>query len=171
MRLPETLTVALFGRSAVGKSVIATALARRYGVPVRQCGEIAKQRARDLGCGIAALASEIHDEIDNETRRVASTPRSSWMLIEGRYLDLVLGGVQGVFLIELTCSELVRAVRKGVGDQAIVEEDESDFAFRTRLLDRFDHRVPELSLDTSIVTEGVVEDTIVRRLCETIDAV
>jgi cytidylate kinase len=170
MRLPETLTVALFGRSAVGKSTIATALARRYGVTVRHCGEIAKQKAKDLGCWIGDLAAQIHDEIDGETRQIASTPRDSWMLIEGRYLDLVLGDTQNVFLIELSCNESVRASRRGVDVKAIVEEDIGDSEFRARLSARLNQRGAALVIDTSGLTEQETEEAIVGKLDEAVNA-
>jgi cytidylate kinase len=166
MRLPEDLTVALFGRSAVGKSTLSNALARRFGVPVRHCGDLAKQRAKDLGCPISDLASTEHDDIDSATRQVAVTPRESWMVVEGRYLDLVLSEVPSVFLIELTCDGLKRAARRGTDAQSVSLEDQADTEFRARLSRTRSARGPELTLDTSDRTEHEVEEAIVRSLRE-----
>src|SRR4051812_39977227 len=114
MRLSEDVTVALFGGSAVGKTVLADRLAKRFGLSVRHCGEIAKQTARQLGCRIGELPFDAHDAIDADTRRTAVARRNSSMLIEGRYLDLVLADTPHLLLIELTCTASVRAARKGV---------------------------------------------------------
>ena len=42
------VVIGLVGKSGVGKTVVAKALARRLGVPVRHCGEVVKRRADEL---------------------------------------------------------------------------------------------------------------------------
>lgn len=164
MRLPKDLTVGIFGSSAVGKTVVANALAQRFSVSVRHCGELARQAARSLGCDITALPARVHDQIDNDTRAVAALDGPSWQLIEGRYLDLVLSAQPRVVLVNLTCSAVTRAVRKGVDAAAIDQEDAGDAAFRERLSATLQARRPDLVIDTSGLSLRDTENAIVEGL-------
>jgi cytidylate kinase len=164
MRLPKGLTVGIFGASAVGKTVVANALALRFSVTVRHCGELARQAAKSRGCDIAVLPADIHDQIDNDTRAVAARDGASWQLIEGRYLDLVLSANPRVVLVRLIGSDAIRAGRKGADAAPIAVEDAGDAAFRERLSAALLARQPDLVIDTSGLSVRETEDAVIEGL-------
>lgn len=102
--------VGLTGKSATGKTSVAKELARRLGIEVRHCGELVKNRARQLGVPTDELPANEHAAIDSETRSIAENALSL-IVIEGRFLKRVLKGTKNVRLFELICTEKTRTNR------------------------------------------------------------
>jgi cytidylate kinase len=107
------VVIGLVGKSGVGKTVVAEALARRLGVAVRHCGEVVKRRADELKVAFHELPKKEHYRIDAETIELARNA-TGLVIMEGRFLDVVLRGVPNVLLVHLTASreELLRRKEK-----------------------------------------------------------
>ena len=103
------MIVAIFGQSCTGKTVVSKQLASRLRVPIRNCGEIVKQRARELKCMPGELSKAVHESIDSETRRIACSSRE--VVMEGCFLPNVLGAIEGVLWVELVCEDEERRRR------------------------------------------------------------
>ena len=111
MCLTKTRVVlAIYGPSCVGKSTLATELGTRLRAEVRNCGDVLKKRAAELGIPLESMPIELHRAVDAETRRHSENP-SGILVIEGRYLDIVLVGIPGVMFLRLTCDEVARERR------------------------------------------------------------
>ncbi len=115
MRLSKAIIkVAIYGSSATGKTAITSELMRLltgYDIAIRRCGEIIKDRAKSLGLeSSSALALEEHKKIDDETKKAVSEP-SSGIIVEGRYLNYVLSGIDQILFFKLNCSFEMRVSR------------------------------------------------------------
>jgi cytidylate kinase len=136
MRIPQIdRTIAIYGGSCTGKTSIAVKLAELTGMTVRHCGQLARERAEILGLSsIGALPREEHEAIDAETRKVASAEAS--VIIEGRFLDQVLGESKRVVFVRLTCDSAMRECRlqaliaRHSGIDSIQHRDKTDTSFR-----------------------------------------
>src|SRR2546425_210946 len=102
--MKDSRVIALFGNSCVGKSEVAAKLAIRLGLPVRHCGELVKDRSKQLGIPASALGAIEHQGIDSETRSLAEKSDND-IIMEGSFLDIVLAGVPRITLVELTCQD------------------------------------------------------------------
>jgi cytidylate kinase len=156
------MVIAIFGRSSVGKTTVATILGTRSGLSVRHCGEIVKQYAKSRNSGVHELTKEAHATIDDATRRVAASTESS--IIEGTFLDIVLASIPGVIFIRLSCSETARqqrfANRNSGGPKAYMARDEEDDALRTHLFGKSGNSPTCVELETSRLTAEEVADRI-----------
>jgi cytidylate kinase len=132
------IVLAIYGPSCVGKSTLARELGRQLGIEVRHCGEALKEHATELGVALDAIPITIHQSVDEETRRLARQA-SGTVVIEGRYLDLVLSDIPSVRFIRLTCDEATRNFRysiresKSIPPRTLQEEDEDDAQARALL--------------------------------------
>ncbi|QBK03789.1 hypothetical protein DW355_02485 [Hylemonella gracilis] len=150
------MIIALYGRSSSGKTTIAKALAPHLGnCQIRHCGEIVKERARQLSVSLGDLPYEEHLKIDAETVGVANT-HSGKIIIEGRYLHWVLSQIQaGVRLVELDCSEAVRierwAVRSkgGISRSGLAGMDAAEQDFTVKMFGRSVPLQSGLKIDTT----------------------
>jgi cytidylate kinase len=105
-----SFVLAIYGPSCVGKTTLAAAISREWGVPVRHCGDMLKTRAAELGPPLRNLPLQVHEAVDEETHRLAQGA-SEVFVVEGRYLNLVLDGVSQVKFVRLTCDEATRTRR------------------------------------------------------------
>jgi len=150
MHLPKV--VAIYGPSRVGKTRLATELGRRVDLSVRHCGEEVRARAAKLGLGPGVLPLAEHRAIDAETRRFALEQGG---IIEGRYLDLALFGIDGVVFVRLRSTEAARVVRSESGlseDERITRlhtADEHDEDLRRELYKGVIAAVGDLTVDTT----------------------
>lgn len=106
----NSIVLAIYGPSCVGKSTLAHELTRQWGVPVRHCGNVVKASATAIGVSPNFLPLELHREIDAETRRLAKL-NAGHFVIEGTYLDAVLTEMPQVKFLQLVCDETMRATR------------------------------------------------------------
>jgi len=70
----------------------------------------------------------MHQNLDDETRQVVARTQGS-LIVEGRFLNYVLGDESGAILVRLLCEDSVREARqksRGWRDRTIQEEDRSD---------------------------------------------
>jgi cytidylate kinase len=127
LRVPEKIVaIAIYGSSCTGKSVIAKELSDRLNAPLRQCGKIIGTELQKIGMTVSdPEAIPIHEQVDEETRSAAKNTRRL-MIIEGRFLDIVLRGVPGILFVELICNHEVRSdrmqTRDSVGDFIAVRD-------------------------------------------------
>jgi len=158
------MVIAIFGRSSVGKSAVATILGAHLGVPVRHCGESVKEYARQHNRSASQLANADHQIIDDATRRIAAT--TDRLIIEGTFLDSVLTEVPGVILVRLLCSETERqlrfAGRGSGGDDAFRARDADDDMLRSRLYVESRNSPTPIDIDTS----GLTADDVAHRIIE-----
>lgn len=163
-------TLALFGQGLVGKTAVGDVVGRLLGRPVRHCGELVKSRAADLGVSAADLPLAEHRRFDADTRMAVegAAPR---LVVEGKYLDQVLVGLQQVQLLRLTCNLAERVRRLSVRSRIT----EAEAAVRLGSLDRQEDYLREvlfrhetnlgaiMSIDaTSQAAEGIAEMIIAR---------
>jgi cytidylate kinase len=156
--------IAVFGKSCVGKSVVAEELAGRLKWLVRHCGEKIKTRARELGVQVTMLPAYEHEAIDDETRSLVGSHINS-VVIEGTFLDAVLGQIPDVLFVQLTCEGRVREERfiARSKDHASANDlglrDASDIAHREMLYNCSIELSQVLTIDTTrrTVDEVVTE--------------
>jgi cytidylate kinase len=129
--------IVIYGGSCTGKTSVASSLAKLTGMATRHCGQLVWERARVLNLSSAEeLPDEEHRAIDSETQRLAAmeTP----VIIEGRFLDQVLGECGRVLFVHLTCNRAVRQERLEASRprtrvaESIEQRDKADAHFRSR---------------------------------------
>jgi cytidylate kinase len=161
--------IAVFGKCCVGKTSVADSLSLLLGITSHHCGAAVRDAARNLGISSAELSVSMHAEIDGRTIGLVSSP-SPPGVIEGAFLDIVLGESKGVSLVQLTCRESARGQRfesRPLGTrvyQTLAERDRADDDLRTRL---YGVRVPSqtvIVVDTSDLGPDTVSTLIVERL-------
>lgn len=159
--------IAIFGKSCVGKSVVAKELATALNLPVRHCGDIVKVRALELEVDVTVLPLAEHQAIDQETRELAEKSTKD-IIIEGNFLDAVLDGVPEVLFVHLTCEDSARAQRfiqrsnGQASEQDFYLRDSSDASHRERFYKPPSVPRRELTIDTTDITI----DDIVRKIVE-----
>jgi cytidylate kinase len=146
--------IAIYGRSCVGKSVVAEELSKALQLRIRHCGEAIKDRAKELGVDAADLPVDEHKVIDEQTRLLAKVCTDG-MVIEGGFLDAVLKNIPNILLIHLTCEDGTRE-RRFIGrpnGQASAHDlhlrDASDIALRELLYKTSGSGNTLLTIDTT----------------------
>lgn len=140
MRLPEKiLKVAIYGASATGKTSVAMELGKLiHATTIRNCGEIIKRRSKEINVPLSSLTAKEHRNIDDETRQFVIDARDN-IVVEGRYLNYVLNGIDGLTYIKLVCApeERVARLRKDqYHSEGLIEKiDSEDFELISRLYD------------------------------------
>ena len=175
MRVSPKLAVAIWGRPCTGKSTVAKILAEKYDAPVRHCGDVTKRVAAYLNLDITDLTDDCHRMIDAETADWVRAARE-WCVVEGRYLDQVLGSAASVVeLVHFVASAETRAARWGqkAGQSCSVADIErvgiDDDAFRRRMYESFINLQPTLTVDTTCSTPEEIADFLGRRTHATKD--
>jgi cytidylate kinase len=148
------MIVALSGSSCTGKTTVARRLRDLLGLPLRSCGEAVGMRATSLGVPWAQLGSDQHRQVDAETREWVWQNRPC--LVEGRYLDRVLGPLGGeVVLVRLEASTDERisrqSAKRGLPSTAtnFQEEAQAELAFAEQMYGIGERVTPSLVLNTS----------------------
>ncbi|HEV2740571.1 MAG TPA: AAA family ATPase [Candidatus Elarobacter sp.] len=159
------VTLGLFGPTGVGKSTVARVLGDRFSLPVRHCSQALRERAASLGLELSDVPKAVHDEIDEETRCVARSVIGG-LVIEGRFLDKVLYGIDNIILVRLTCLQEMRRSRilERTGVQSLEAEDRRDEELRGMLYSyqRQDY-APTIVIDTSAISPEEVATEIAAR--------
>jgi cytidylate kinase len=160
--------IALFGKSCVGKSTVATALGKRLSMEVRHCGELIKARAQELDIEVQSLPLQEHHLIDNKTKELAENVDRD-TVIDGRFLNYVLTGVPSLVLIELACEQSERDKRfvKRYGDSIsyqLADRDFSDSQLQGALYDSINAAEPAALIDTTNISVHNVVERIARFL-------
>jgi adenylate kinase family enzyme len=132
------MIVAIYGPSSVGKTTVASRVAAEFKLPLRSCGRVVRDRAKSLGIELKVLPDAVHQEIDQETVTWAMTHQPC--LIEGRFLNLVLAGVDSsAIFIRLTASDIQRQLRAcnsgrtGITIDDLQRTDAADLCFIKRM--------------------------------------
>jgi cytidylate kinase len=149
--------VALYGPSCSGKTSVAQALAPPLDASLRSCGELVREYARQIGVHVMELADDDHRAIDRETRLIAEDATGLWV-IDGSFLDHVLGGLQNVSLIRLSASKEERQRRQSNRNitTPIAVRDAADDETRVRLYGRAPRLAPDHDIDTTAFTVSEV---------------
>jgi cytidylate kinase len=161
------MVVAIFGICCVGKTSIATNLAQRMRCTVRHCGELVNVRANELGTEAQRLDIRDHQAIDRETLSTARSG-SSPVIIEGCFLDLVIGQVPGVYFVRLTCSDEERKRRfdrsRSANAADLWRRDEQDSILREKLYGSSNPAEADMTIDTTSLSPDEAAENILTRL-------
>jgi cytidylate kinase len=128
------MTLALYGRTCTGKSTIAKLLGNRLDCPVHGVGEIVRARSAELGTAPRGLSLEEHHTIDKVIGSIVKLAGES-VVVEGAFLDALLGDLDGVYRVKLTCGDEERRSRfdRRVGASRLEQRDEDDDNLRHAL--------------------------------------
>lgn len=150
------MIIALYGASCVGKSTIATQLSPTGLIPIRRCGDVVREFAANKGVAPDQLSLEDHQAIDSDSVAWVARHSSIPAIIEGRFLDCVLGEVTSlIHLVHVRAEMEVRADRwvvrrPGVdGFAEVVCQDEADAAFRLWAYPGIKRLAPQTSVETT----------------------
>jgi cytidylate kinase len=151
------MIVSIFGRSCVGKSTIARALAVDLGIPLRSCGEEIKRAARARGLDFSSLTDDDHRAIDKITR--SWVLETCFCLVEGRFLDQVLRSLPiSPLSICLTANTDARYERflkrenRNASMEELIKGDDADEELRKRLYGGTGFLNTSIFIDTSSLT-------------------
>lgn len=108
------MKVLITGLSGSGKTTLARLVGGALGIPVRHCGEAAKDRARELGLEPQDLPNAEDRCIDAETLRLLALPGD--LIVEGRYLLEFVEVIPAFRVIVLSCEDRERERRTGRSD-------------------------------------------------------
>src|SRR5947207_11960028 len=98
----KRVIVALYGRSCSGKSTAAKRLAELLNCDLYSAGDSVRKRCKELGESPADLSLPEHRAIDDVTRSIVKSARTS-LVVEGSFLDALLDDLGGIYRVELTC--------------------------------------------------------------------
>jgi cytidylate kinase len=151
------MILAIYGRSAVGKTTVAEIMGARLLMPVRHCGLALRAAAAEAGKSIADVDSKIHTRVDSETVQWCQRYASAGGIVEGRFLDDVLGDTGNICFVAMTAALQERAARlqsrlgraSSVADVTAV--DNADDLFRWSMYGVRPRAAASLTIDT---TEG-----------------
>lgn len=162
--------IGLFGPSCVGKTTLARSLANRLSLTQRSCGE----ELRRLGTGRSvAVANESDKDYTNRRTVDVATieiAHSAYPMtvIEGRFLDAVIGETPSILLFGLDCTEAERIRRYIVSKPgrtgSIQEEDEADLLVRRTMYYAHQAIGTPLVLDTSVSSVAQLTDKVLHLL-------
>jgi hypothetical protein len=114
----------------------------RLSATVRHCGKLLKERSVQAGVPLETIPIELHRSVDAETRSYAKDPNGI-LVIEGRYLDVVLFGIPWVKLLRLTCDEVTRQLRwetrraiSALAPESVLQRDQEDETIKYKLYGR-----------------------------------
>ena len=154
--------IALYGPSCSLKSDIAREVSRLTGYKVKHPGEAITTRAKTLSkiSGIG-VGEEYHRSIDEATIGYITSSQDPIIIVESTHLGFVLGGMKGIFRVEIQATKEVRELRWGkrkeegggrtrqIGENLSVR-DEDDETLRLKLYGKnMVDEAPDLAIDTS----------------------
>lgn len=150
------MILAIYGRSAVGKTTVAEIIGTRLQVPVRHCGIALRAAVSEAGGTIAEADATVHARVDRETIEWCERQGRMGGIVEGRFLDHVLAGRASTFLIvAMTASAKERAARlkgrqtQGLGPVDIASIDDAEDLFRLNMYGVTPKAPPTLTIDTT----------------------
>lgn len=161
------MIIGLFGRSATGKTTLASRAGTALSLDVRHCGQIIKQRALARNCSIDDAPDELHHEVDAETVEWTLARKNGGCIVEGRFLNQVLASLRSeIHLVEVIASNEARLARwrertgsNFSADHLVVLDNADDF-FRRRMYDSLTMIVADASIDTTRGAAGGWENMI-----------
>jgi cytidylate kinase len=148
------MILAIYGRSAAGKTTIAEIMASRLQLPVRHCGIAIRAAATEFGTGLAALPKDVHRRVDAETSDWCDQHTEVGGIIERRFLDSVLRVRDDVLFVNVRAELDERARRmverssRHVDLAAVLAIDAEDDLFRSTMYSTAAHTA-SLDLDTT----------------------
>lgn len=86
MCISKKVVIALSGHSASGKTYLADFIANNLNIPVRHCGEVLKEYAKNKSINFQSLSNADHIAIDQETVAWIKDVDSLALVVEGRFL-------------------------------------------------------------------------------------
>src|SRR5205809_415197 len=123
----KRIVIALYGRSCSGKSTTAQKLGELLNCAVHSASASVRQRSRELGILPNELSLADHQKIDEYTRHlVESSPGP--LVVEGSFLDALLGDLLRIYRVELICENEERRRRyvQGIGQDELGQRDKDD---------------------------------------------
>lgn len=149
------MIIALFGNSATGKTTLAKMIANQLGTEMRNCGDAIRIAAAAANTTIDTLSADIHRLVDQDTVDWCDRHGPELGVIDGRFLDLILGERNDVALVNIRASPAVRASRleqarcHTFDESDVLRIDEQDGRFRADMYqDKLAGR-PRIIIDTS----------------------
>jgi cytidylate kinase len=160
----KRIVVALYGRSCSGKSTIARELSQLLNCPIHSAGELVRKRSKELGIPSTKLPLVEHRLIDNGTRTKAKSADAS-SIVDGSFLDALFYDMEGVYRIELICSDEERRRRfnQKSGCDGLAQRDKDDDELRLALHGARSSSA-EATFNTTSKTPGEVAQEITRWL-------
>ena len=152
--------IAIYGKTCTLKSDVARAISRLTGYKMASRGEwITTCALMDKHSSGLQVDLDVHRETDEQTRGMISWP-DDVLILESRFMDCVLGGIDGVFLVRLSSSEESRAKRwehrreQGGGrtrqiGEGVSQRDRDDAELRQKLYPDAGEVRPDMEIDTS----------------------
>ena len=111
MCIPKGIAIGVFGGVCTGKSTFVAYMAKKYGFPVRHCGDCVRMVAEAQHVAVRELSHETHRRIDEETIQWIRDTHGT-RLVEGRYLQYVLANETiPVILFRFISRTDIRAIR------------------------------------------------------------
>jgi cytidylate kinase len=157
--------LALIGSTCSGKTTLGRAISSSLELPFRSCGDTIREFARHKGVAIGDLTAADHAEVDAQSRDWCG--QEGIVVIEGRFLDQVLHGPQGVcHMVKLEAEVSVRAgrlsERSGTNhtSEDVARFDEEDRRFRVTAYGSTPRRV----VNEVLVTSSMSVDESVERV-------
>ena len=157
----KRIVIALYGRSCTGKSTTAQKLGELLNCTVHSASASVRGRSRELGILPNELSLAEHQRIDQDTRNVVQSTQGP-LVVEGSFLDALLGDLPHIYRVQLTCEneERRRRYAQRVGQDELRRRDKDDDNLRGNLHGNYTTKA-DFAGDTTCKTPVQVAEEIV----------
>jgi cytidylate kinase len=149
------MIVALFGRSATGKTTLAKLIGNELAAEVRHCGNALRIAATAAGSTIEDASDDVHRSVDRETLEWCERIRDGFGVLDGRFLDRVVSGRPDVTFVEICAAPSIRALRwaerlgSAFDEQDLARVDARDDSFSANMYRLSTITRPLVTIDTT----------------------
>jgi|SRR5579864_423435 len=157
----KRIVIALYGKSCSGKSTTAQKLCELLNCAVHSASGSVRGRSRELGISPNELSLAEHQKIDKDTRHLVQSSLGP-LVVEGSFLDALLGDLPRIYRVELTCKneERRRRYAQRIGQDELGRRDKEDDNLRDSLHGNYTAKA-DFVVDTTCKTPVQVAEEIV----------